>query len=167
MAQTAKTAAGQFPYPWRGIGALVIFLLLAPPVQVAAAAFMEHDFIGGRRILFEIGAVIKERIIPFLLSGYAFYMPPVFFAALWAAWRPAHGLALTLGGAARRMVICGLACEMLYQSLAVLAGGRWRGDMLVAGFVQWVASALVCWLAARRFGLACPAAKAESGGEGR
>ncbi|KAA6404601.1 hypothetical protein [Candidatus Tokpelaia sp.] len=147
----------RFPYPWRGIGVLVVFLLLAPPVQVVVAAFMEHDFIGGRQILFEIGAVLRERVVPFLLSGYSFYMPPVFFAALMSAWRPAQGLALTVSGAIGRMVLCGLACEVFYQCFVVIAGGAWRADIVLVGLVQWIISGFVCFLAAAQLGLSRPA----------
>jgi len=151
---TGNNAGMQFPYPWRGIGVLMLFLLLAPPAQVVVAAFMEHDFAGGRRILFEIGAVLQERVMPFLLSGYSFYMPPVFFAALWAAWRPAQGQALTLSGAVGRMVFCGLACEAFYQFFTVAAGGVFRADIVLVGLVQWIVSGLICFWAAALCGLA-------------
>jgi len=147
----------RFPYPWRGIAVIVLFLLLAPPVQVVVAAFMEHDFAGGRQILFEIGTVLQERVVPFLLAGYSFYMPPVFFAALWAAWRPAQGLALTMSGAIGRMVLCGLVCELFYQCFVVVAGGAWRADIVLVGLVQWIISGFICWLVAAQLGLSRPA----------
>lgn len=143
----------QFPFPWRGIGVLVIFLLLAPPVYVAVAAFMGHYWLGGRRLLFEIGAVLSERVLPALMIGYSLYMPPVFFAALWAAWRAAHGAGLSLSGAIGRMIVCGFGCEVLYQAFVLAAGGPLRADVLMVGLVQWILSAFICWCVCAKFGL--------------
>lgn len=141
-----------FPYPKRGLGVLIVFLAFAPPIQVIVAALSEHKFIGGRRILFEIAELLRERAFPFLLSGYALYMPPVFFAALWSAWRSAFGYALTVNAAITHMLLCGLACEFLYQSFVLAAGGALRADILLTGILQWIISAFCCWWICACFG---------------
>jgi len=144
----------QFSKPWRGIAVIIIWLAAAPPVQVIIAAFMGHDYIGGRRLLFEISNIFLHEALPKIMTGYSFYMPAVFLAALWSAWQPAKGAALTLGGAISRMVIVSLACEVFFQIFVVARGLPVQTDRFLLDIVQAVISAFICWLIARRFGIA-------------
>jgi len=142
-----------FSHPWRGIATLMLIIIVAPPIFVAVAAIMGHPPMG-RQFLFELGELTRRRIVPQIMPGYSYYMPPAFIAAAWCAYHTARGRALTLGGLIGRMVAAGLICEAIYQLFVGLYGGHFRPDIIMVDFVQWIIAGFICWIIARWLGLA-------------
>lgn len=142
-----------FPYPMRGLGIILIFLVLAPLAQVFVGAFMMHDWVGGRQLLVEISEVFQETASHKVLSGYSIYMPLAVFAGAWCGYSAAMGRSLSFGSVVSRMVITGFLLEVLFQLVVVLSGYPLVVQGIIMSVVQWILSGAICWFAAKKFHL--------------
>jgi len=129
----------------KGLAVLLIFLFVAPPVQLLVALLMTHVWVGGQDVLIEISELVRLEFLPRLLPSYILYMPVCLVAALWAAYGVARGRSLTLSGAVGRMVLAGALFEALFQASLVLAGGALILSHVVMVVAQWVISAMLCF----------------------
>jgi len=146
-----------FPHPMRGIAALMLIIIVAPPVFVAVAAVMGHHFADSRQILFELGELARQHIVPQIMPGYSIFMPPVFLAAAWCGCKAANGAALSLIRVILPLLIATLGCEVLFQAIIVLSGAPWRPGFFAVDIVQAIIAGFICRLIGGFLKLAKPA----------
>jgi len=135
----------------KGLVVLLVFLFVAPPVQLLVALLMTHVWVGGQDVLIEISELIRLGFLPRLLPSYIHYMPVCLMCGLWVAYNVAKGRDLTLYGTLLRMVLAGAFFELLFLVALFLAGGF----LILPQFLtlshlgvivtQWVISGTVCF----------------------
>jgi len=129
----------------KGLVVLLLFLFVAPPVQLLIALLMTHVWVGGQEVLIEISELIRFVFLPRLLPSYVYYMPVCLMCGLWVAYGVAKGRDLTLYGAVGRMILVGAFFELLFQATLIWAGEDLIVSHLVMIVTQWVVSALTCF----------------------
>jgi len=129
----------------KGLAVLLIFLFVAPPMQLLVALLMTHIWVGVQDVLIEISEFARLEFLPRLLPSYVLYMPVCLVTGLWIAYGVARGSSLTLYGAVGRMVLAGALFEVLFQVSLVLAGGSLILSHVAMVVAQWVISAMLCF----------------------
>jgi len=143
-----------FPYPMRGLGVLVIFLIVSPPVYVLVDAFRGHQWIGGPQALIEFFEVSGKAIREQFLAAYSYYMPPAFIVGAWCAFKPARGAGVTLGGVLGRAIVAGFLFDLLFDIIIFYYLGKYfPGEFITTAMLRWVISGWVCWAVAKKFRL--------------
>ncbi|UXM95418.1 hypothetical protein N5853_01885 [Bartonella sp. HY329] len=139
-----------FGHPWRGIVVVLIFLMVAPPMELLLFAYCQYEWGSDTKLLVEMVDIFNIYFLPNVKISYSFFVAQAVLAGLYCAFFVARGQALSWRQAVIALSVLELATEFLIEIITFyFRDMAFDGLLLFVTLLQAIFAASICWLIIR------------------